>query len=826
MANDANFDIKLLLDFKDAVSGIQKFTEKSAENLNKLEERFEHLNDTIKGVASGFFAEKIKEGFEFVIEAGAEADAVLQGMKQSLRTAGDYSDEAAGSFEHFAKELAESSTFSEVSILSQVRLAKSFNTTNEEAKRLIRAAVELSAATGEDVSSAIEKLGKTLDGTAGRLSKTIPVLATLSAEALRNGAAFDVVEKRFRGTAEAATGTFSGSIKQASNSVHELVEGIGKLLTQNPFIINAIKSFTQVVKALAEDGPLRTMVATIAGAVAGLATLAATLTTGIAAYTAGTAAIALFGTTLAAAAGPITLAAAAVVALGAALGYFAIHSNTAQEQADAFGKRVEEARKLVDRLQKTADSKITSVFSAQAKEDLVQAKANLADLEEQFRKISSSANKGKGEIEKALDNKKFRPDKELAAAFETLYKSVANYGLNAEETLQNKYLADIQLVKDAKRLSHINEEDAEDALFRLKLKHDQDLAKLKEEEQKKEETRQKKFYEELKKTVANPFHGIISEDKNYTGPISEENRTLLARGTGVLTDVLNGANGAKAIIGQAGDLLGQYLGIPGIGQVAQLLGQGPDAVKKMVSEFADALPDLIENIVKSIPVLIETLADKFPEIIQRLVDDAPQIIQTLIEHAPEIIAKLIENAPKVMLAMAGFSPKVIDGIVKGIPQVIAKLLSGAGQFIGKIIDSAVQFTAKIVEGAGHFIEELIKKISGVGGKGGLGSGNIGGGLIGGGIGGLIAGPMGAIAGAIGGIHFAKGGQVPGGYNGDNFPAQLSSGENVIDRSLSEDLRAFLRSAGETKQPIQIVFGTKVFADLILECNRKGYRLTV
>lgn len=75
--------------------------------------------------------------------------------------------------------------------------------------------------------------------------------------------------------------------------------------------------------------------------------------------------------------------------------------------------------------------------------------------------------------------------------------------------------------------------------------------------------------------------------------------------------------------------------------------------------------------------------------------------------------------------------------------------------------------------------------------------------------------------------FAEGGLVPAGFPNDTYPARLSSGENVIDRSLNERLDRFLSSQGNqaTAQPTRIVLqvGEKQLADVMLNINRQGFR---
>ena len=756
MANDANFDIKLLLDFKEAINGVKQFSEQTAQATKSVTETFEKMGTAIEGAVAAFAVEKIVEGLKYVIEAGAEADKTLQDMRQSLKTAGAYSVGAAADFEDFAKGLASTSTNSQDAILSQVRLGKQFNLSNDGVKRLISASIELAAATGIDLNTATEQLGKTLDGSAGKLARVIPSLQGISAEALKSGAAFEIVEARFRGTAEAATNTFTGAMIQSQNAVHDLVESIGKLIVQNPAVISTLKSITDAANAFGEQ----------------------------------------------------------------------------------FGSASDQAHYKIAQLQKDIAFFETQVktlgtenfMGAQAQKNLDDAKLKISLLEEEMRKFEGST----AAAARALADKSvFTPDAGALAAFQALYKSVVDIGLDAQETLQNKYYSDLAVIRDAYNKAHIGEIEFEDSLYKLRLKHEQDLADLKKKQDaeadaklRKAQEKEKKFQEDLKHFLGSPLKDLFGDGKKvYDGNLTDDTRKGLTRGIGGLDAILGGANGAKSVIGTLGDGLASYLnlGIPGVGGLAQLLAQGPEQVKKSIDEFADALPGLIENIVKSIPILIEEIADKMPEIIQRLVDDAPQIIQSLIENSPKLMLAMAGASPKVIAAMIQDAPKVIGRMIAGIPEFIAKLVGGAGQFIGHILDGALKFNEKIIEGAGRFVQELLNKITGVGGKGGLGSGNLGGGLIGGGVGSIIGGPIGGIIGAVGGIHLAKGGQVPSGFNGDNFPAQLSSGENVIDRSLSQKLAAFLDSPIEVRQPVQLVIGTKILAEGMLEVSRRGIR---
>ena len=79
------------------------------------------------------------------------------------------------------------------------------------------------------------------------------------------------------------------------------------------------------------------------------------------------------------------------------------------------------------------------------------------------------------------------------------------------------------------------------------------------------------------------------------------------------------------------------------------------------------------------------------------------------------------------------------------------------------------------------------------------------------------------------LGFAEGGYVPGGFPNDTFPARLTSGEFVIDNSLTDRLENYLNSQdkGGSSQPVKIVLqvGEKQLADVMLNINRQGFRLS-
>jgi len=182
----------------------------------------------------------------FAEAASVQQDAV-NALNNSLRTAGTFSEEASQGFQDFASGLQAVSTFGDEVILQQAALARNFTSSNEEAQKLTKAAVELSAATGISLDSAVKNLGKTFAGLAGEIGESVPAIRNLTAEQLKAGEALDLVLTRFGGSALSQTRTFSGALQQLQNTFGDLFEEIGAVITNSPVIVSLFNALSQTL---------------------------------------------------------------------------------------------------------------------------------------------------------------------------------------------------------------------------------------------------------------------------------------------------------------------------------------------------------------------------------------------------------------------------------------------------------------------------------------------------------------------------------------------------------------------------------------------------
>ena len=257
--------------YASAASGLKSLGDVSKRVETSLAKVGKSLRDTGKSLSLFVTGPLLAAGTLAVANFAKQEEAVSL-LNQSLKNAGTFSNEASLGIQKFASALQASSTFGDEVILQNIALARNFTSTNEQATKLVEAAVNLSAATGAPLEASITNLGKTFSGLSGRIAESIPAIRALSEEQLRAGAAIDLVAARFAGSALEATKTFNGQLAQLKNSFGDFLELIGAELA--PVIAKLVTNFQSAVDFLNSlDVSTRRTIVVIAAAAAAIGPL-------------------------------------------------------------------------------------------------------------------------------------------------------------------------------------------------------------------------------------------------------------------------------------------------------------------------------------------------------------------------------------------------------------------------------------------------------------------------------------------------------------------------------------------------------------------------
>jgi len=249
MANEIK--VELDLETKDASTKLDKFTASAQKSGGAMKLAFLGAAGAVAaiGIAGIAAAVKLTKAFISTADAASIQEDAVHKMNTALKLAGDYSKAASQDFQNFASELQQMTTVGDETTLEMLSLAKAMGASNEQAKEMVKAAVNLSAATGMALEGAVKNLGKTFAGMTGELGESVPALRSLSAEALKSGAAIKMINDRFGGAAAAQVQTYSGALQQTKNTFGDLQEVIGDNIIKNKVVIALIQQANKVFLA-------------------------------------------------------------------------------------------------------------------------------------------------------------------------------------------------------------------------------------------------------------------------------------------------------------------------------------------------------------------------------------------------------------------------------------------------------------------------------------------------------------------------------------------------------------------------------------------------
>lgn len=225
---------------------------KAATAINKTDAQTKKTTGAFNGMASSLTSIAGSLGVAFgvqqIIQFGkASAEAFIDAEKnaQLLLFALKGNEAAQGRLMAQATELQNTTIFDDDTIQQAQTFLANQGRTEEQIKKVINAAVELSTVTGVDLNTAVMQLDGTFEGQIGKMGKLDSGFKSLTKEQLANGAAADLLIEKYGGTAKAMGETTAGQVAKLKNQFGELQETIGGEL------IPVIQGFVDSARGLA-----------------------------------------------------------------------------------------------------------------------------------------------------------------------------------------------------------------------------------------------------------------------------------------------------------------------------------------------------------------------------------------------------------------------------------------------------------------------------------------------------------------------------------------------------------------------------------------------
>jgi len=236
---------------------------KSVDNLTKSTTNASRAFDVFKGVigaqavtaglrairsaATSLFNTFIVDG----VKAAQVQEDAINALNIALKATGKFSTETSKDIQQFASELQKASKFGDEVILQNAALIQSLGDLETDGlKRATKAAVDMSAALGIDLTSAATLVGKAAAGEVGSFSRYGIIIEKGADSAKTFENALTQLEKKFGGAALGQINTFSGAYQQLSNQFGDLTEQVGFLITKNEGVVAGFKVVSKAVSSM------------------------------------------------------------------------------------------------------------------------------------------------------------------------------------------------------------------------------------------------------------------------------------------------------------------------------------------------------------------------------------------------------------------------------------------------------------------------------------------------------------------------------------------------------------------------------------------------
>lgn len=783
MADD-KIRLEIDVDAKKAQSEIDAFGKNSAKIVSSAEKDFKSFGSSAKNsfssVATAFAS--VTAGllaFKKAIGEATESEKAIRSLSFAIAGTGEFSKEAIEGLQGFAESLSDLTGIDDDVVVSQLALAKSFGISNDQAKELVKAAANLSAVTGQDLESSVRQLGGTFDGTLGKIANLGPEFRNLTQEQIENGAAIDLLNKKYPDAAKSLGDSFEGSLNRLTNQFNDAFKVIGQEILGDPTIRNSID---QIGKSFASLAPIISSVtkAIITGfkvIVTGASSVAGVFT-GVFADLADSVGLDQIASGL-------RNVSIATLEVATNLGDFSTATDSAKDSASALDKTLQTV------------SKNAEGFGNKASKSAIKAA-------EAFKKAQEDAQRFINDLILKTGSSVEIAGKKAGEAFAKV-DDLVNKGLITEQQAQEARLAIV---------SEVNEKIVEDS--------DKTIKKILEAEEKANAEREK--FTTLATTAGQSAiaGGDAQAQKKNVGSVV----TSVASAFGPIFGGI--ASFASSIASLTKE------------QAKEFIKGFVEAIPEFVIALVENIPELIQGFIEALakPELWQRVAVAFVRAAAFAIlgPFANIIANALSKFGPEILAKIQSGfsdffsrlSSSLSSAFEQIGPRIFEGI-RGIGQIISNSITRPFTFVFNPLLKAIEPLTNAI----NALKENVDKIGGLGGKGG-GSGIIAetaeriGSAIGLAKGGIV--PMYAAAGAF----------VPRGT--DTVPAMLTPGELVVPRDMVGQLGGYLDKQDSSKsdailmailqavqEPMTVnaeaVVNQQAFADIILQLSRRNSRLS-
>lgn len=205
-----------------------------------------------------------KEGFALVtgaitesIKAAGDAEKAHVQVVAALRAQGMAVPSVVEAYGQYAAALQRTTVFQDDAIEgAEALLVQIGNVMPRDMEKALQATTNLASGLGIDLDAAVRLVAKSAEGNTAALKKVGVVLDESGGKGKDFASVLDAINEKFGGQAEAVAGTYQGRIAQLGNTWNNVQESVGRAITENQTLLDALNAVTQEIDH--NTGELRT----------------------------------------------------------------------------------------------------------------------------------------------------------------------------------------------------------------------------------------------------------------------------------------------------------------------------------------------------------------------------------------------------------------------------------------------------------------------------------------------------------------------------------------------------------------------------------------
>lgn len=211
--------------------------------LNQAQKGIEKLSkaaSAMKLAVGGFVVGAALKGLKSVVEGSSAAfvnqNKALTAVNKSFANNNKLSVDSINNIKSAMNGLSMNNFIDGDTLNNAAALASNMGLNETQIIKVVDAAKELSAATGQDLNSCVKQLSLSYDGNVASLKKIVPEIGNLTDEEIKNGKAIELIKEKYNGFSETMSKTFDGRSKQFANTFDDLKASIGGVFQALSFV--------------------------------------------------------------------------------------------------------------------------------------------------------------------------------------------------------------------------------------------------------------------------------------------------------------------------------------------------------------------------------------------------------------------------------------------------------------------------------------------------------------------------------------------------------------------------------------------------------------